>query len=85
MSQTIEFTKAGEFKAKYGPYGATGTYELIFNDVIKLNPEGASLGWLRVLEGDTWEYEITGDTMTVVVAGNNSTFKRINATDDVVK
>ena len=73
---TIEFTSGGDVIAKTGGYVITGKYELVGSDVIKLRFEGLSGAWMSLFGGDTWEYEISGDTMTVTAAGKSSVLKR---------
>lgn len=74
---TIEFTSSGDVIFKTSGQVITGKYELVGSDVVKLKLEGFSGAWISLFGGDTWEYEISGDTMTVKVAGRSSVLKRI--------
>ncbi len=75
-TDTIEFTSGGDVIIKSGTNLLTGKYELIGSDVVKLRLEGFAGGWMSLFGGDTWQYEISGDTMTVSVGGKSSVLKR---------
>ena len=72
---TIEFTSGGDVIVKSGNFIFTGKYELVGSDVVKLRLEGWG-ALISLFGGDTWQYEISGDTMTVTVGGRSSTLKR---------
>jgi hypothetical protein len=82
-SRQIEFTRDGKVIIKSSGHLTTGTYELIGDDVVKLKLEGLVGGFASLFGGDTWQYSISGNTMTVLAAGNTSTFNRINATASI--
>jgi hypothetical protein len=75
---TIEFTRGGDVIVKSGGYVITGKYELVGSDVAKVKLEGLSGAWMSLFGGDSWQYEISGDTMTLKVAGRSSKLERIN-------
>ncbi len=76
---TIEFTRVGDVIIKSGGLVITGKYELVGSDVVKVKLEGLSGAWMSLFGGESWQYEISGDTLTLKVAGKSSVFKRINA------
>ena len=78
---TLEFTSGGDVILKSGSYIVTGKYELVGSDVVKVRLEGLSGAWMSLFGGDTWQYKISGDTMTVTVAGRSSVLKRISTTN----
>ncbi|MBN1161055.1 MAG: hypothetical protein JXA17_03800 [Dehalococcoidales bacterium] len=75
---TIEFTRTGDVIIKSSGYIITGSYKLIGSDVIKLELEGLSGAWISLFGGDTWQYSISGDTMTVTASGQTSIFIRVS-------
>lgn len=74
---TIEFTSGGDVIAISSGNIMTGKYELIGSDVVKVRFEGFGGAWMSLFGGDTWQYEISGNTMTVKVANRSAVFKRI--------
>jgi hypothetical protein len=72
---TIEFTSSGDVIVKSSGYVITGKYDLVGSDVVKLKLEGWG-ALITLFGGDTWQYEISGDTMKVTTAGKSSSFKR---------
>ncbi|MBA7481479.1 hypothetical protein ES707_16953 [subsurface metagenome] len=74
---TIEFTRGGDVILKASGDLITGKYELIGSDVVKLRLEGLSGVFLSAFGADTWQYEISGDTMTIQSAGSSTTLRRI--------
>lgn len=74
---TIEFTSGGDVIIKSSGYVITGKYELVGSDVVKFRFEGLGGALIGLFGADTWEYEISGDTMTITVAGGSSELKRI--------
>jgi len=75
---TIEFTSGGDVILKTGINVMTGKYELVGSDVVKIKLEGFSGAWMSLFGGDTWQYKISGDILTVTVSGKTSVFKRIS-------
>ena len=75
-TDTIEFTRDGDVIVKSGKYLFTGKYELIGSDVVKLRLEGLAGGWMSLFGGDTWQYKISGDNMTITVGEKSSVLKR---------
>ncbi len=78
---TIEFTRTGDVIVFNQDYVITGKYELIGSDVIKLRFEGLPGGLLMLFGGDSWQYEISGDIMTVRAAGKVSKLTRVGGGD----
>ncbi len=76
-SDTVEFTSDGKVIVANEGYIITGTYELVGSDVVKLRLEGLGGAWISLFGGDTWQYTISGDTMTASLAGKKTTFKRV--------
>ena len=76
-SDTLEFTSGGDVIAISSGNILTGKYELVGSDVVKVKFEGFGGAWLSLFGGDTWQYEITGNTMTVKIANRSAVFKRI--------
>lgn len=71
----LEFTRDSNVIIDANGFIFTGTYEIIGDDVVKLNLEGWG-ALINIFGADTWKYEISGNTMTVTGAGQTSTFKR---------
>ena len=76
-SDTLEFTSGGDVIAISSGNIMTGKYELVGSDVVKVKFEGFGGAWLSLFGGDTWQYVISGNTMTVKVANRSAVFKRI--------
>ena len=75
-SNTIEFTRDGNVVLNSNGYLTSGTYQLVGNDVVKLNLEGLSGDMASAFGVDTWQYTISGNTMTVVAGGSTDVFHR---------
>jgi hypothetical protein len=67
--ETYEFTRTGDLINEYKWGINTGYYELIGDDIVKLNFDTP---WGQYTLTDTWRYTITGNTM-VLQAGNSTT------------
>ncbi|MBI4338287.1 MAG: hypothetical protein HY683_10720 [Chloroflexi bacterium] len=74
---TIEFTRGGDVIIKSGGSIVTGKYELVGSDVIKVKFEGFSGSLMTVFAGDAWQYSISGDSMTLTLAGEALELKRV--------
>lgn len=77
---TIEFTRDGNVVMESGGYFISGKYELIGDNIVKLDFEGIGGDLLSAFGGDTWQYTISGDTMTVEGAGGTSILYRFGST-----
>jgi hypothetical protein len=86
-SNTIEFTRDGNVVLNSNGELISGTYQLISSDVVKLNFEGLSGEMASAFGVDTWQYTISGNTMTVVAGGSTDIFYRAGSstTTPVVK
>jgi hypothetical protein len=86
-SNTIEFTRDGNVVLNSNGYLTSGTYHLVGNDVVKLNLDGLSGDMASAFGVDTWQYTISGNTMTVVAGGSTDVFYRAGSsiTPSVVK
>ena len=78
-SNTIEFTRDGNVVLTSNGYLTSGTYQLVGNDVVKLNFEGLRGDMASALGADTWQYTISGNTMTVEAAGSSDVFYRFGS------
>jgi hypothetical protein len=76
---TIEFTRDGNVILNSNGYLISGTYQLVSNDVVKLNYVGLSGGMARMFGVDTWQYSISGNNMTVEAGGSSDVFNRIDS------
>ena len=76
-SDTLEFTDDGDVIVISGGNIMTGKYELIGSDVVKVRLEGLSGAFINLFAGDKWQYEISGNTMTVKIANRTSVMKRL--------
>jgi hypothetical protein len=86
-SNIIEFTRDGNVVLNSNGELTSGTYQLISSDVVKLNFEGLSGEMASAFGVDTWQYTISGNTMTVVAGGSTDVFYRFGSstTTSVVK
>jgi hypothetical protein len=86
-SNTIEFTRDGNVILNSNGELTSGTYQLLSSDVVKLNFEGLSGEMASAFGVDTWQYTISGNTMTVVAGGSTDVFYRAgnSTTTPVVK
>jgi Ser-Thr-rich glycosyl-phosphatidyl-inositol-anchored membrane family len=75
-SNIIEFTRDGNVVLNSNGELTSGTYQLISSDVVKLNFEGLSGDMASAFGVDTWQYTISGNTMTVVAGGSTDVFNR---------
>ena len=76
---TIEFTRDGKVILTSNGYLTSGTYQLFSSDVVKINYEGLSRGMASLFGIDTWQYTISGNTMTVVAGGGTDVFNRVGS------
>ena len=76
-NDTIEFTSGSDVIAISSGNILTGKYELIGSDVVKVRFEGFGGAWMSLFGGDTWQYEISGNTMTVKIGNSSASFKRV--------
>ena len=76
---TIEFTRDGKVILNSNDYLTSGNYQLVGSDVVKLNYEGLSGGMASLFGVDTWQYKISGNTMTVVAGGGTDVFYRFGS------
>jgi hypothetical protein len=77
---TIEFTSDGYVILESDGHFITGEYELIGDNIVKLDFEGIGGDLLSALGSDTWQYTISGDTMTIEGGGSTSILYRLGST-----
>jgi hypothetical protein len=66
---SMEFTANGKFIIEAQDQLITGDYELIGDNIIKIKMEGLVGAALSLFGGNSIKYDITGDTLTIVIAG----------------
>ena len=76
---TIEFTSGGDVIIKSGTMLMTGKYELVGSDVVKVKFEGFAGALASLFGGASWEYEISGNTLTLTMAGRKIVLKRTSS------
>ena len=75
----VEFTKDGNVVVNTNGYLISGKYQLTGNDIVNLKLEGVNGEIASALNGDTWQYMITGDNMTVQVGGQSLIYHRTSS------
>ena len=75
----VEFTKDGDVVINSDGYLTSGKYKLIGNNVVNLNLEGLSGEMASAFGTSTWQYTISGDTMTVVSGGQSTIYHRVGS------
>ena len=78
-SNIIEFTRDGNVVLNSNGELTSGTYQLVSSDVVKLNFEGLSGEMASAFGVDTWQYTISGNTMTVVAGGSTDVFYKVGS------
>jgi hypothetical protein len=76
---TVEFTRDGNVIMESGGYFITGKYELIGDNIVKLSFGGLGGDMLSAFGVDTWQYTISGNTMTIEGAGSTSILYRVRS------
>ena len=56
---------------------STGKYELVGDDIVKLKFDSLAGSMMSLFGADTWQYQISGDTMSVHIGGLTGTLKRV--------
>jgi hypothetical protein len=75
--QTLEFLKDGGVIFNNGGVIITGKYELVGDDVVKVDFEGLAGGVLNLFTANTWQYQVSGNLMTITILGETATYKRV--------
>lgn len=75
----VEFTKDGNVVVNSGGYLTSGKYQIIGKDIVNLKLEGLTGEMASALDADTWQYTISGDTMTVQVGGQSISYHRVSS------
>ncbi len=76
-NEYIEFLKDKNIIFDNGSTRATGKYELVGDEYVKVNFEGLAGGLLNLFSANTWKYHISGDLMTVEIGNQTLTFQRV--------
>jgi hypothetical protein len=69
---TYEFTRTGNVIINANNYVITGTWSTVSSNVITLNMQGDAGSMFNMLAGNSWQYTISGDTMTVDAGGSTN-------------
>ena len=69
---TYEFTRTGNVIINANNYVITGTWSTVSSNVITLNMQGDAGSMFNMLAGNSWQYTISGDTMTVEAGGSTN-------------
>lgn len=76
---TVEFTRSGDVIFENNGYTFTGTYQLVGSNVVNINLQGDA-GTVFGMEGiNSWQYTISGNSMTVEMGGNSDVFNRVGS------
>jgi hypothetical protein len=75
----VEFTRDGNVVVNTNGYLISGKYQLIGNDIVNLKLEGVNGEIASALNGDTWQYTISGDNMMVQVGGQSLIYHRTSS------
>jgi len=78
-SNIIEFTRDGKVVINSGGFIVSGEYELISDNIVKLKLGGLA-GDIASFVGDTWQYEISENTMVVTASGSKTIYTRVGST-----
>lgn len=76
-TDTIEFLKNGNIVYTSNGVTEAGTYEIVSDNIVKVSFSGLSGGMLSFFGGDTWNYTISGNTLSIQVMGTTLTLKRM--------
>jgi hypothetical protein len=83
---TIQFMRNGNVILETENFVITGKWQNVSNDVINLSLDGGTGGILDPGGADSWQYTISGNTMTVVAGGSGDVFYRvIKSTTQIVQ
>lgn len=73
----IEFFSDGNVIFSDGELVISGKYELVGDEYVKVKFEGLPGAFMELFFADTWQFQISGDTMTLQAAGETSTLRRV--------
>jgi hypothetical protein len=74
---TIQFMRNGNVILETENFVITGKWQNVSNDVINLSLDGGTGGIFDPGGADSWQYTISGNTMTVVASGSGDVFYRV--------
>jgi len=73
----IEFSNDGMIISEDAEDIRSGTYKLIDDNHVRVKFKGFYGIFISLFGADTWEYQISGDTMILQIKDDRGTFKRI--------
>ena len=76
-TDTIEFLKNGNIVVTSNGVADAGTYEIVSDNIVKVSFSGLAGGMISLFGGDTWNYTISGNTLSIQVMGSTLTLKRM--------
>ncbi len=77
LGQYIEFSRDGHVIFDDGKNIITGKYEIISDNYVKVSFEGITGAFVALFGGDTWKFQVSGDTMMLSYGGKTATLRRV--------